>query len=351
MSDGKRLEQNLCWEIGIVQQRKHGEVICGDNVTVRKHGDRVQIVLADGLGSGIQANIAATLTSTLVSELTEAGVSTEDSLHTVDQVLPLTRKHNLAYSTFTLVSAEGREIRLVQYDNPPAVFMRDGVSLAYPRETSELGDDRMISESRLTMKSGDMLILFSDGVSEAGRGVTTYSGWDRREMEDYLSRNIGPDDNARRVAAEVVSAVQALDLYEYHDDTTVVVLRLRERMTVDLLLGAEGTLPTEQGSGQLFPEQDRIRVACGRETVRETVSLLERFLQDGMMSLRMGEEQTEASKLLALLAEQASDVNLLLNSAAAGAGEENEITETAELLLNLRHLLEEAGKTVTLGIC
>ena len=114
MSDGKRLEQNLCWEIGIVQQRKHGEVICGDNVTVRKHGEWVQIVLADGLGSGIQANIAATLTSTLVSELTEAGFSTEDSLHTVDQVLPLTRKHNLAYSTFTLVSAEGRESRLVR---------------------------------------------------------------------------------------------------------------------------------------------------------------------------------------------------------------------------------------------
>ena len=170
-------------------------------------------------------------------------------------------------------------------------------------------------------------------------------------MEDYLSRNLGPDDNARRVAAEVVSAVQALDLYEYHDDTTVVVLRLRERMTVDLLLGAEGALPKKQVCGQLFTEQDRIRTTCGKETVRETVSLLKRFLQDGMMSLRMGEEQTEASKLLALLAEQASDVNLLLNSAAAGEGEKNEITKAAELLLNLRQLLEEAGKTVTFGIC
>ena len=84
------------------------------------------------------------------------------------------------------------------------------------------------------------------------------------------------------------------------------------------------------GGAVLFPEQDRIRVACGRETARETVSLLERFLQDGMMSLRMGEEQTEASKLLALLAEQASDVNLLLNPAAAGAREENEKTENKE---------------------
>ena len=84
---------------------------------------------------------------------------------------------------------------------------------------------------------------------------------------------------------------------------------------------------------------------------RSVLDDLKRFLQDGMMSLRMGEEQTETSKLLVLLAEQASDVNLLLNSAAAGEGEKNEITEAAELLLNLRGLLEEAGKTVTLGIC
>ena len=351
MAEGKRPEQNLCWEIGLVRQTKHGEAICGDNVTVKKHGDRVQIVLADGLGSGIQANIAATLTSTLVSALTEAGFTAEDSLCTADRVLPVTRKHNLAYSTFTLASAEGREVRLVQYDNPPAVFMRDGVALAYPEETRKLDGDRVISESRLTMKSGDLLILFSDGVSEAGRGVTTYAGWDRREMEDYLSRNIGPDDDARRVAAEVVSAAQALDLYEFHDDTTVAVLRLRERLTVELRIEAEGVLQSEREGDGPSPAPERLRVTCGEETLQETVSLLERYLRDGMMSLRMGEAQDEPSKLLALLAEQASDVKLLLKTAATGAGAEDKEADTAELMLRLRQLLEEAGKTVTFGSC
>jgi len=47
-------------------------------------------------------------------------------------------------------------------------------------------------------------------------------------MEDYLLRSVGPDDHARQVAARIVSAAQALDLYEFHDDTTVVVLRLRK---------------------------------------------------------------------------------------------------------------------------
>ena len=351
MPDGKRLDQNLCWEIGIVRQMKHGEAICGDTATVKRSRDRVQLVLADGLGSGIQAAIASTLTSALVSQLTEAGFPVGESLCAVEKVLPVTRKHNLAYSTFTLVSAEGREVRLVQYDNPPAVFMRDGVPLAYPMASYEFGE-KTVLESGLTMKSGDMLILFSDGISEAGRGVTTYAGWDRREMEDYLSRNIGPDDGARRVAAKVVSAAQALDLYEFHDDTTVAVLRLRERLTVNLRIGAaDGSLPTEKEARCGSPAQENVSVTCSPETIRETISLLERYLQDGMMSLGAGQEQDEASKLLTMLTEQASDVNLVLCAAAPEPEQEKKESDVVELTLRLRKLLEEAGKSVTLGFC
>ena len=348
MPDDRRLEQNLCWEIGIVQQMKHGEAICGDRVTVKKNGDRVRIVLSDGLGSGIQANIAATLTAMLVSELAEAGFGIGEMLHSIDEVLPVTRKHNLAYSTFTLVSTEGRKARLVQVDNPPAVLLRDGVPLAYPADTCERGG-KTVSESELTLKSGDLLVLFSDGVSEAGRGVTTYAGWDRSEMEDFLTRNIGPDENARRVAAEVVSAVQALDLYEFHDDTTVAVLRLRERLRVNLRIGADGALPTAGEDLRRVPVQDGVQLACGLETLRKTVSMLEKYLQNGMMSLRMGEEQDEAAKLMAILTEQASDVNLMLSPGLDGLTECDGGSGAAALTLRLGRLLEEAGKSVTVG--
>jgi hypothetical protein len=70
-----------------------------------------------------------------------------------------------------------------------------------------------------------------------------------------------------------------------------------------------------------------------------------------MMSLRMGEAQDEPSKLLALLAEQASDVKLLLKTTSADAGAEDKEADTAELMLRFRQLLEEAGKTVTFGSC
>ena len=349
MADEKRLEQNLCWEVGIVQQMKHGEKICGDSVSVTKQDDRMRIVLSDGLGSGIQANIASTLTAKLISGLTERGLTVEDGIRAVEAVLPTTKKHNLAYATFTLVTTEGRTVRLVQYDNPPAVFLRDGVSLEYPTEQAEFGE-KTVLESVLTMKNGDMLVLFSDGVSEAGRGVTTYSGWDRREMEDYLLRSVGPDDHARSVAAQIVSAAQALDLFEYHDDTTVVVLRLRERQIVILRFRPEGGLTAEREAGT----EGCACLTVEEETVQDTLNLLERYLQDGMMSLRMEETQDEATGLLELLAEEASDVNILICRSEESPENTRKAParcETAERIRKLRQLLTEAGKRVTVRIC
>ena len=392
MAEQNRLEENLCWEIGIVQQNKRDNTVCGDRVAVTREGDRVQIVLSDGLGSGVQANIASTLTSKLVSGLTKRGFSLEDCFRSVSAVLPVTKKHGLAYATFTLVSTEGRQVRLVQYDNPPAIFLRDGVSLEYPSQLQTVLD-KTFQDSLLTMRSGDMLVLFSDGVSEAGRGVTTYSGWDRLKMEDYLLRSVQPDDYARHVAANIVSAVQALDLFEFHDDTTVVVLRLRERLAASLLIGPDDAWQPDEDVLRSFFALEGVHVICGngalhaaaaylgtaprvlRETVTEALppvseidgvdlaveeeqtfpealSLLVRYQQDGLMSLDLGRAQDGASLLLKLLAEQASEVNIFFHAASiSGPGADSDVSLRPEQILHLRQLLTELGKTVSLVFC
>ena len=131
MSENSLLDPALCWELGIAQQNKHGEGICGDSVVVSRSGDGVQIVLSDGLGSGIQANIASTLTAALLSGLTAGGVPIEDAIRAASAVLPTTRRQGLAYATFSLVRTEGRRVHILQYDSPQALFLRDGVSLPF----------------------------------------------------------------------------------------------------------------------------------------------------------------------------------------------------------------------------
>lgn len=381
MAESVRLDENLCWEIAVIQRNKHGETVCGDHVAVTRNGDSVRFVLSDGLGSGIQANIASTLTATLLS-----GLPLEEGVRAVAAVLPVTKRQGLAYATFNIASTVGRELRLTQFDSPQAVFFRDGVSLDYPVSTRTVLD-KPVQESTLTMKSGDMLILFSDGVSEAGRGVTTRSGWGRREMEDYLFRSIRPDDHARYVAASIVSTVQALDLFDYHDDTSVAVLRLRERLGVNLLLGpSDGWTPDADSLRRFFAEEGShailgngavkaaaaylgtsVRVlrhtvtetlpplsfiegveltAEGEQTFQAALSGLERYREDGMLCLDICLAQDGASRLVNLLAEEASEVSILYHPGTDANQACYE--QRTEQVLRLRDTLCELGKSVKL---
>lgn len=373
MADQNHLEENLCWEIGIIQQCKHGETLCGDHFIVSREDDRIQIVLSDGLGSGVQANIASTLTATLISGLTKRGLPLEDCIRSVIAVLPITKKHNLAYATFSLVSTVGRQVQIIQYDNPPAVFLRDGVSLTYPFESHTILE-KTLQKSVLTMKKDDMLVLFSDGVSEAGRGVTTYSGWDRRQMEDYLFRSVQPDDCARQVAAKIISAVQALDLFEFHDDTTVIVLRLRERRTANLLIGFPEAWQPDESFLHSFFAKEGLHIICGKgashaaasngivgvdlaiegdHTFTEMLSLIQHYQRDGMMSLGLGQAQDGASLLMKMLTEETSDVNILFHTTSNGEQAESASAsmQKTEQIFCLQQLLTELGKTVTLSFC
>ena len=380
----ERLDPALCWELGLVQQIKHGERICGDWVVSSRQGGSLRLVLSDGLGSGVQANIAATLTATLLCGLTGRGVPLEDCVRSIEAALPVTKRQGLAYATFSLVSAGGQTLELLQFDSPPAVWLRDGVSLPYPSgERAVL--DKTVRESRLRFKPGDMLVLFSDGVSEAGRGVTTYAGWEQREMEDYLSRSVLPDDDARHVAARIVSSVQALDLFSFHDDTTVAVLRLRERLRVKLLLGPDdGWAPEEALLRRFFAQEGEallcgsgvVRAAgayCGAEprllrhtvtetlppawevesaalamesgqSLREALALLSLYAEDALAALELDQAPDAASRFVALLARQASDVTLFFRAAACD-------DTRAEQVARLRELLTALGKTVTMEYC
>lgn len=387
MAESERLESNLCWEIAVVQQNKHDEKVCGDHVVVSRDGDRVRVVLSDGLGSGVQANIASTLTATILSGYLQRGLTLAEGIRAVEAALPTTKKHNLAYATFNIAETRGRRLHLVQFDSPKAVFLRDGVSLDYPAEPRTVGD-KTVQVSDLTMKCGDMLILFSDGVSEAGRGITTYAGWERREMEGYLFRKTMPDDHARHVAASLVSTVETLDLFDYHDDTSVAVLRLRERQCVNLLLGPSdnwepgdavlrrffaaegkhavcgnaavqaaarflGTAPRvlRQTVTELLPPVSYVEglaLACEAEqTLREALDGLELYCKDGLMSLSVARQQDGASGLINLLAEEASEATIFFHPETEGETGK----ERVEQVLRLRDVLTELGKKVTIEYC
>ena len=175
MRNDKLRNKTLTWDVGMVTRCKNGETICGDQCLVTSDNGERTIVLSDGLGSGVKANILSTLTATMLTRMLKGNIPLDDCVTTVAETLPMCKDRRLAYATFTIVKTAGRAISLVQYDNPRAVFLHNGKVQKYSYSAHFI-QDKELHESRFQFDIGDMLILISDGVSEAGRGLTTISG-------------------------------------------------------------------------------------------------------------------------------------------------------------------------------
>ncbi len=384
---------NTVWDISVISRNKDGETLCGDQCTLEWADDDATVILSDGLGSGVKANILSTLTSTMLTTMLKGDVPIEECVTTVAETLPMCKERKLAYATFTILQTNGSRVRLIQYDNPSAVFVHDGAIAKYNYSVNFI-QEKELHESHLHFDVGDMLVLFSDGVSEAGRGVTTDAGWAQQDIEDFILRNYTPDVSAQRVAASILSTVRTLDLDAMHDDTTIVVARLRERCPVNIMIGPPESKDDDLSTIRLFFGKEGKHIVCGGTTakavaeylgvkvrtlpgsgteevppmseihgvdlategvvtINATMERIKAYLADGMYTLELARMKDGASRLALILLEEATEINVLFGNAINLAQQDGDFgfERKLQLVQELRDMLTMAGKTVKMSIC
>ena len=384
---------NTVWDISVISRNKDGETLCGDQCILEWADDDATVILSDGLGSGVKANILSTLTSTMLTTMLKGDVPIEECVTTVAETLPMCKERKLAYATFTILQTNGSRVRLIQYDNPRAVFVHDGAIAKYNYSVNFI-QEKELHESHLHFDVGDMLVLFSDGVSEAGRGVTTDAGWAQQDIEDFILRNYTPDVSAQRVAASILSTVRTLDLDAMHDDTTIVVARLRERCPVNIMIGPPESKDDDLSTIRLFFGKEGKHIVCGGTTakavaeylgvkvrtlpgsgteevppmseihgvdlategvvtINATMERIKAYLADGMYTLELARMKDGASRLALILLEEATEINVLFGNAINLAQQDGDFgfERKLQLVQELRDMLTMAGKTVKMSIC
>lgn len=388
-----RWNSNTAWDIGVVSKCKAGESLCGDQCLIEHAGNSTTVILSDGLGSGVKANILSTLTSTMLTTMLQGNVPLDECVTTVAETLPMCRERKLAYATFTILMTEGDSAHLVQYDNPSAIFIHNGAVRRY-NYSAHFIQDKELHESRLNFDEGDMLILFSDGVSEAGRGVTTDAGWAASAIEDFVTRNYSPSISAQRMAAKIMSCVQSLDLNTMEDDATVAVVKLRSRCAVNVMIGPPENKDDDLSTMRLFFAKEGKHVVCGGTTAQAvaeylgarirtlpgsgteavppmseiqgvdlvtegvvtlnaTLQIIKNYQKDGMYSLELMGKKDGASKLAEMLLEDATEINILFGNAINFAQQSGEFSfeKKFQLIQEMRDTLRIAGKKVKMSLC
>ena len=380
-------------ETGWASVNKHDEKLCGDFFKVFENNDKRVFVLSDGLGSGVKANILSTLTTTILGTMLSRGIPLDECINTVATTLPVCRTRRLAYSTFTVLQIEHGTAYLVQFSNPAAVLLRNGKNVNYPHNVHYIGE-KEIHETHIPIITGDILVLMSDGITNAGVGKLAPNGWKREDLIDFLERLDTSNMSASQIAARIVNCCLTLSEDSPDDDTTVLVVKLRNRTVANMLVGPPENKEDDNRVLKLFFAKEGIRIVCGGSTahtvskyqqkplfvieesrtgeipvmsrmenvdyvtegvitLKKVLELCRAYTKDPLRLLGFCTKKDAASVLATLLIETATDINIYFGMAANDAHEGTEFDFQAKLSLikQLEECLQQMQKNVKISFC
>lgn len=379
-------------EVGYLSFNHVGEELCGDHIEVTSPDDSTKIlVLADGLGSGVKANILSTLTSKMLSSMIAGDISIKECIRCIANTLPVCKVRKVAYSTFTIIKVkDNKYVDIYNFDNPTPFLIHNGeiMELSY---SSTVIDGKTIYHAKYEADLYDTFFLMSDGVKYAGVGETLNFGWDMPEIKAYMQRIYREEYSSKALATELATQCNKLYNYRPGDDTTVAVVRIRERKQANLLIGPATNKDDDKNMLSLFFAKEGIHIVSGGTTgnivsrylnkpltlitgykdkeippiatiegvdlvtegvitINKVMKYASNYLKDNSLYFSWLYQQDGASIIAQYLFEQATDINFFVGCAINNAhqGEDTGINFTTKMHLidSLADKLKQMGKNV-----
>ncbi len=232
---------DLFIDVDYAQIYKDGQKIGGDVFLLSRNPENNQIVctLSDGLGSGVKANVLASLTARMAHKLSFGPMDLTHSARIIMNTLPVCKERKISYATFTIADlrvlpSDQVAMNLVEYDNPGALVFQGSRSLQWDVEHIDLQRDgafkkEVLGHSMLTLPIGSRLVIFSDGVTQAGMGKSLPLGWRLDGVREFTRTQIeaNPDISSHDLAQAIVCRAHSLDRLSAKDDITCMVVYVR----------------------------------------------------------------------------------------------------------------------------
>ena len=195
------------------------------------------VVLSDGLGSGVKANILSNLTTKIISKMVSSKVPLLDIVETIVGTLPVCSVRGVAYSTFTIlkISPDG-EVDIIDFDGLPPILIRNGMVEVVERETEEIFG-KQINSAHLKLNEDDLLFISSDGVTEAGLGLTLPMGLQTKGLVKALKEHVNLKCSAQELVDQIIDICMSYYISEPGDDTTGVAVQMRQARECAILTG------------------------------------------------------------------------------------------------------------------
>jgi hypothetical protein len=271
-------------EVESVQTPKRPGLPCGDVIECDRAPGATTLVLSDGLGTGIAAHLASQFNVSRLLGRVRTGASVRKAFLGNVETMEKNRGGNLPWAAFSVlrVLPEGAATVLA-YEAPHPILLNERHAQVLPLRPMPFGTAD-VGEVHCHLRSGDSVLLLSDGITQAGlgRGLPGMAeGWGIEGVCRAVGRLLSEGCRVEKIPGEIHR--EALRLWgEAGDDCSVTLAHCREGITVSLLTGPPSMPEKDAQSVRDFLKSGGLHIVCGATTA----SIVARELR-GKLDIRL----------------------------------------------------------------
>jgi sigma-B regulation protein RsbU (phosphoserine phosphatase) len=183
-------------------------------------GPTAGLLVADVSGHGVPAALIASMVKMATSAQRQHAASPERLLAGVNEALCGSTQGQFVTAAYVYLDSERGELCYAAAGHPPMLLLRDGQVCAIEENGLVLGvlSSTAYTSTKQTLRRGDRLVLYTDGVIEAANGAEEEFGQER--LSKLLTASAGR--TVEGIADLILSTVQDWASTQM-DDMTVVV--------------------------------------------------------------------------------------------------------------------------------
>jgi sigma-B regulation protein RsbU (phosphoserine phosphatase) len=191
---------------------------------LRVKDDRMVLAVGDVCGKGITAALFMAVTVTLLRTLARQVDSPSEILRRLNDELAAQNPRNM-FVTMSCLDVWGGRVTCANAGHDTALLVaKDGPRPVFPSSGTVLGlfPDRTYENTSVELSSGDTLLLYTDGVTEAADPAQTFFGEER--LRSCFAE--GPTGTAAQSVDRLLGRVRAFAAgAPQSDDITILALR------------------------------------------------------------------------------------------------------------------------------
>ena len=188
---------------------------------------RSVIILGDVSGKGMSAALLASMAQGVIHAQFNSGLSLPDVVTSLNRVLVRKSDVQRFLTLFCALIAPDGTLNFVNAGHNPAILMRtSGKTELLSSGSMLLGafDFAEFHAHETKLEPGDVLVIFSDGVTEAANAANQLFGDQRLEALVKKSAGLSAKDIKERIEREVVTFTRGLP---QGDDITLIALKMK----------------------------------------------------------------------------------------------------------------------------